>query len=203
MPLDTMVQRVASAANLNELSVNPNSHWVNLKGTDTALALAPTSFLRELRRQHRTVRHIALDRHIPTSSWTTNIVLIIAFRLIFSLIPWSTPELSWTLTNLSYCLFQYIMFHGIIGTPFEVNQGAYDNLTLWEQMDNGEQYTPTKKFLTVVPIAVFLLSTHYSNYDVPTFIINFTAVLIVLIAKLPAFHRVRFFGINMGQNDYN
>ncbi|KAJ2853578.1 sphingolipid homeostasis protein orm1 [Coemansia asiatica] len=108
MALDTVVQRVASAANLNELSVNPNSHWVNLK----------------------------------------------ALRLIFSLIPWSTPELSWTLTNLSYCLFQYIMFHGIIGTPFEVNQGAYDNLTLWEQMDNGEQYTPTKKFLTVVPIAV-------------------------------------------------
>ncbi|KAJ1883348.1 sphingolipid homeostasis protein orm1 [Coemansia sp. S17] len=95
------------------------------------------------------------------------------------------------------------MFHGIIGTPFEVNQGAYDNLTLWEQMDNGEQYTPTKKFLTVVPIVVFLLSTHYTYYDVPTFIINFTAVLIVLIAKLPAFHRVRFFGINMGQNDYN
>ncbi|KAJ2397051.1 sphingolipid homeostasis protein orm1 [Coemansia sp. RSA 2531] len=82
------------------------------------------------------------------------------------------------------------MFHGIIGTPFEVNQGAYDNLTLWEQMDNGEQYTPTK-------------NTHYTYYDVPTFIINFTAVLIVLIAKLPAFHRVRFFGINMGQNDYN
>ncbi|KAI7820105.1 hypothetical protein BX661DRAFT_194745 [Kickxella alabastrina] len=80
------------------------------------------------------------------------------------------------------------MFHGIIGTPFEVNQGAYDNLTLWEQMDNGEQ---------------FLLSTHYSNYDVATFIINFTAVLILMIAKLPAFHRVRFFGINMGQNDYH
>ncbi|KAJ1824534.1 sphingolipid homeostasis protein orm1 [Coemansia aciculifera] len=166
--MSTFVQRVASAANLNEHSVNPNSHWVNLKG-----------------------------------SWTTNIVLIIVFRLVFGVLPWSTPELCWTLTNLSYCLFQYIMFHGIIGTPFEVNQGAYDNLTLWEQMDNGEQYTPTKKFLTVVPIVVFLLSTHYTYYDVPTFIINFTAVLIVLIAKLPAFHRVRFFGINMGQNDYN
>ncbi|KAJ1952743.1 sphingolipid homeostasis protein orm1 [Linderina pennispora] len=42
--------------------------------------------------------------------------------------------------------------------------------------------------------------THYTNYDVPTFIINFTALLIILIAKLPAFHRVRFFGINMGQS---
>ncbi|KAJ2769015.1 sphingolipid homeostasis protein orm1 [Coemansia nantahalensis] len=162
----TLVQRVGSAANLNDLSINPNSHWVNLKG-----------------------------------SWTTNIVVIVALRLMFGTIPWTTPELSWTLTNLSYCLFQYIMFHGIIGTPFEVNQGAYDNLTLWEQMDNGEQHTPTKKFLTAVPIAVFLISTHYSNYDLLTFVINFTAILIVLAAKLPAFHRVRFFGINTGQNE--
>ena len=30
--------------------------------------------------------------------------------------------------------------------------GAYDDLTLWEQIDAGAQYTPAKKWLTSVPI---------------------------------------------------
>lgn len=30
--------------------------------------------------------------------------------------------------------------------------GAYDDLTLWEQIDAGAQYTPSKKWLTSVPI---------------------------------------------------
>lgn len=42
----------------------------------------------------------------------------------------------------------------------------------------------------------FLLSTHYTHYDVFLFGINFTALLVVLIAKLPVMHRVRVFGIN-------
>lgn len=32
--------------------------------------------------------------------------------------------------------------------------GAYDELTLWEQIDQGAQYTPAKKWLTSVPIAL-------------------------------------------------
>ena len=32
--------------------------------------------------------------------------------------------------------------------------GAYDELTLWEQIDNGAQYTPAKKWLTSVPIGL-------------------------------------------------
>jgi len=30
--------------------------------------------------------------------------------------------------------------------------GAYDELTLWEQIDGGAQYTPTKKWLITFPI---------------------------------------------------
>jgi hypothetical protein len=44
------------------------------------------------------------------------------------------------------------MFHWAIGTPFEYNQGEFMGLTLWEQMDEGEQYTPNKKFFTAFPI---------------------------------------------------
>lgn len=77
------------------------------------------------------------------------------------------------------------MFHWVRGVPFEFNAGAYDNLNMWEQIDNGDQYTPAKKFLLSVPIVLFLLSTHYTHYDLTYFIINFLAVLGVVIPKLP------------------
>lgn len=77
------------------------------------------------------------------------------------------------------------MFHWVRGVPFEFNSGAYDNLNMWEQIDNGAQYTPAKKFLLSVPIVLFLLSTHYTHYDLTYFTINFLAVLGVVIPKLP------------------
>jgi ORMDL family len=104
----------------------------------------------------------------------------------------------------------YLMFHWVKGIPFEFNSGAYDNLNMWEQMDNGDQYTPAKKFLTFVPIGLyvslslqcghslffakqwmltwgrFLLSTHYSHYDVWMFTVNCWALMMVLIPKLPS-----------------
>lgn len=46
------------------------------------------------------------------------------------------------------------MFHWVQGIPFEFNSGAYDKLNMWEQIDNGDQYTPAKKFLLAVPIVL-------------------------------------------------
>lgn len=80
----------------------------------------------------------------------------------------------------------YIMFHWVQGVPFEFNAGAYDNLNMWEQIDNGDQYTPAKKFLLSVPIVLFLLSTHYTHYDVWFFMVNLAACLGVVIPKLPS-----------------
>ena len=51
----------------------------------------------------------------------------------------------------------YILFHSSKGIPFENNSGAYDDLTLWEQIDEGAQYTPAKKYLTSVPIALYVI----------------------------------------------
>ncbi len=78
------------------------------------------------------------------------------------------------------------MFHWVRGVPFDFNAGAYDNLNMWEQIDNGAQYTPAKKFLLSVPIVLFLLSTHYTHYDFTYFTINFLALLGVVIPKLPS-----------------
>ena len=79
----------------------------------------------------------------------------------------------------------FLMFHWVRGIPFEFNAGAYDNLNMWEQIDNGDQYTPAKKFLLCVPIVLFLLSTHYTHFDLTHFTINFLATLAVVIPKLP------------------
>lgn len=49
-----------------------------------------------------------------------------------------------------------MMFHWVTGIPFgdNLHSGAYDELTLWEQIDDGAQYTPAKKWLICVPIAL-------------------------------------------------
>ena len=49
----------------------------------------------------------------------------------------------------------FLILHIEKGTPFETaDQGKSRQLTQWEQLDHGEQFTNTKKFLTVVPIVL-------------------------------------------------
>jgi len=102
------------------------------------------------------------------------------------------------------------MFHWVTGIPFgsELHGGAYDDLTLWEQIDGGAQNTPSKKWLFSVPVVLcvfyphpvppcgiythatsnpnrFLLSTHYTNYNPWLFAINLSALIFTLVPKLP------------------
>ncbi|KAF8413355.1 hypothetical protein HHK36_001335 [Tetracentron sinense] len=56
---------------------------------------------------------------------------------------------------LCYSLVTYQCFHWKKGTPFAEDQGIYNGLTWWEQMDNGKQLTRNRKFLTVVPIVLW------------------------------------------------
>ncbi|KAI9883183.1 MAG: hypothetical protein M1823_005058 [Watsoniomyces obsoletus] len=124
-------------------------------------------------------------------AWTIHIVIILVLKILYDTFPFFSQETSWTMTNISYMTGSYIMFHYVRGIPFDFNSGAYDNLSLWEQIDHGDQYTPAKKFLLSVPVVLFLLSTHYTHYDLASFIINFLATLAVVIPKLPFSHRMR------------
>ena len=93
------------------------------------------------------------------------------------------PEVSWTLTNLLYLgvrrhyrhvtevylafpQLSYLMFHWVTGIPFqsELHGGAYDDLTLWEQIDAGAHYTPAKKWLFCVPILLCALHSSCSFF---------------------------------------
>ncbi|XTI85547.1 Orm1 type endoplasmic reticulum protein [Cenococcum geophilum] len=119
-------------------------------------------------------------------AWVIHFVLIVLAKILFDIIPGVSQETSWTLTNISYMFGSYLMFHYVRGVPFDFNAGAYDNLNMWEQIDNGDQYTPAKKFLMSVPIILFLISTHYTHYDLTYFMINFLATIAVVLPKLPA-----------------
>ncbi|KVI04009.1 ORMDL-like protein [Cynara cardunculus var. scolymus] len=48
----------------------------------------------------------------------------------------------------------YHFFHWKKGTPFADDQGIYNRLTWWEQIDSGKQLTCNRKFLTVVPVVL-------------------------------------------------
>ncbi|GLB34143.1 putative ORMDL family protein [Lyophyllum shimeji] len=126
-------------------------------------------------------------------AWLIHVVLIFFGKLVFDTIPGMTQQISWTAVNLFYLALSYLMFHWVTGIPFEndLHGGAYDDLTLWEQIDDGAQYTPAKKWLFSVPIGLFLASTHYTNYNPWLFAINLTALIFVLIPKLPQLHRQR------------
>lgn len=144
---------------------------------------------------------LVADSNVPcasTGAWTIHIVIIAALKILYDVIPGSSQEASWTLTNMTYMVGSYIMFHYVRGIPFDFNGGAFDNLNMWEQIDNGAQYTPTKKFLLSVPIVLFLISTHYTHYDSTYFVINFLATLAVVIPKLPFVSTAH--GLQRGQN---
>ncbi|RWS09414.1 ORM1-like protein 3 [Dinothrombium tinctorium] len=140
----------------------------------------------------------------PNSGWLNSrgmwityslTVLLVHFALLS--IPFLTVAWSWTLTNVLHNTAMFIFLHLIKGTPWETgDQGSVSDLTHWEQIDDGAQFTATRKFLTVFPIILFFLTSFYTKYDSFHFVINFTALLLVLLPKLPQFHKVRIFGIN-------
>ena len=75
------------------------------------------------------------------------------------------------------------MFHWVTGIPFgsDLHGGAYDDLSLWEQIDDGAQYTPAKKWLLCVPIALWVLHHFVSKHEL-------TNLLYRQVPTLNAFH---------------
>ena len=64
------------------------------------------------------------------------------------------------------------MFHWVTGIPFEdaLHGGAYDELTMWEQIDDGAQYTPAKKWLFSVPVLLSALFRVLHRYLLTRFL---------------------------------
>ena len=135
---------------------------------------------------HVAYEKLRANHTVILGAWLIHIILILLLKILYDILPSISQETSWTLTNTTYMFATYLMFHYVRGIPFEFNAGAYDNLNMWEQIDNEDQYTPAKKFLLAVPICLFLVSTHYTHYDLGLFLVNFLATVAVVVPKLPA-----------------
>lgn len=127
-------------------------------------------------------------------AWLIHIVIIVLLNFFYKLLPGVTYQWSWTLTNMTYLIGSYVMFHLIKGTPFDFNGGAFDNLTMWEQINDETLYTPSRKFLITVPIALFLICVQYCGNSWRLFVWNLVlTVLIGVVPKLPMTHRLRVY----------
>lgn len=129
--------------------------------------------------------------------WFTYVIFTFTMHLILLSLPFLSTPVAWTLTNVFHNIIAFYLLHIVKGAPWETSdQGKARSYTYWEQIDDGVQFTSARKFLTTVPIVLFLMASFYTKYDSTHFFINFFTLIVVLIPKLPQFHGVRLFGIN-------
>lgn len=92
--------------------------------------------------------------------------------------------------------------HWIKGASFAApfyaatDNGKYDKLTWWEQVDKGQQNTSKKKLLTAIPIVIGAIACYESNWESNWVIFNTIVTFIAVLGKLPFMHRARILGIN-------
>lgn len=104
--------------------------------------------------------------------------------------------MAWTYVHLIHGVATYYLLHWIKGSSNPEDQGRYQALTFWEQVDNEAYGTRNRKIFTVVPVGLFVLATHGTDFRKQPLGLNLAVMLSLLIAKLAALHKVRFFGIN-------
>ena len=60
--------------------------------------------------------------------------------------------------NTVFLLFfqaNFLFLHILKGTPWQIlDQGKARSMTAWEQIDYGQQFTTTRKFITIIPIVM-------------------------------------------------
>jgi hypothetical protein len=151
--------------------------------------------------------------------WTSYLGALLLVWLLLCAVT-ATPRTAWGILVLAHFGVTFPLFHWVKGSPIAADQGAYDKLTFWEQMDEGIQLTRNKKFFTALPVLLLLPtwqgSDHTSALDLATLagarrapargflaptrtlLTSGTraATLVLLLAKAPFMHRVRLFGVN-------
>ncbi|XP_047324731.1 ORM1-like protein 1 [Impatiens glandulifera] len=132
--------------------------------------------------------------------WATYILILFSTWLVVLSLSGCSAGHAWTFVNLSHFLITFNWFHWKKGTPFaDEDQGMYNQLTWWEQIDNGMQCTSSRKFFTIVPVILYFIACYTTNYENPMFILNTIAMVVLVVAKCPNMHKVRIFGINSDQ----
>ena len=103
----------------------------------------------------------------------------------------------WTLVHATHGIISFIVMHYVTGTPGELqDQGEYNSLTWWEQLDDGMDWTMSRKALMTIPIVLFLVTSHLTGYELYHLAINTAVLVLVIVPKLPQFHRVRLVSVD-------
>jgi len=104
---------------------------------------------------------------------------------------------SWSIINILHSVISFLIMHWYKGVPFTLHadQGRYDKETFWEQIDEGRQWTSSKKKFMVVPPMLFVMSI-INAPGLYSIVLNVTFFLIAFLGKLPYFHHLRIAGIN-------
>lgn len=151
-----------------------------------------------LKRTARSVSEVNLNKNVnwlnAPGIWIWYSLLIIAGWALLTILL-DDPGLAWTYTHLGHGVVTYYLLHWTKGSPCSEEQGKYDYLTFWEQIDNGMYGTNTRKFLMIVPVALFTLATHGTDFRKQPMGANLVVVIVLVLAKLPFFHKVRILGI--------
>lgn len=146
----------------------------------------------------RTLSEVNLNKNVNwlnnSGTWVWYLGLITMSWIVFSTLL-GNPGLAWTYTHLGHGVLTYYLLHWTKGSPCMEEQGKYDYLTFWEQIDNGVYGTSTRKFLMIVPVVLFTLATHGTDFRKQPLGLNLIVVVVLLLAKLPFFHKVRILGI--------
>jgi len=134
--------------------------------------------------------------------WLFYAILVLAFRALVGGFLTSfkiDDRFSWTVINLLHALITLRIIHWSKGTPYTTTQeenGEFDELTFWEQIDNGRQFTTKRKVLTLIPFILFLLAVQSCSWEVKPLFFNLILLAVSIIPKTDWMHRVRIGGIN-------
>ena len=126
------------------------------------------------------------------------IFVVVLFLTWLVLVAFSLPShVIWPVVTLAHGFLTLYFMHFRLGSPFGGffgDDGRYDSLTWWEQIDNGEQNTNNRKFLTLIPL-VLLSVTFKVTSDAGAYLSLGCSVFvssILLIAKTPAMYVTPF-----------
>lgn len=79
-------------------------------------------------------------------------LLLIGMNTLIEFLVWNGNRVS---VILFFFQANYLFLHQIKGTPWQLmDQGKARLMTAWEQIDYGQQFTTTRKFITIIPIVL-------------------------------------------------
>lgn len=103
-----------------------------------------------------------------------------------------TQEQGWTLVHVFCGVINFVVMHYISGTPGELQDlGEFATYTWWEQLDDGVQWTLSRKLWMLQEIVFFLVTSYLTEYEPSHLVINMAVLLLVMVPKMPQSHRVR------------